>query len=51
VIVLLVLPAFLEVAKGILRSLKEEILLREISRPATAQDDWFMAELLAGARR
>ena len=48
VIVLLVLPAFLDVAKGILSSLKEEILLREISRPATAQDDWFMAELLAG---
>ena len=51
VIVLLVLPAFLEVAKEILSSLKEENPLREISRPSTAQDDWFMTELLAAPRR
>lgn len=49
VIVLLAMSDFLGVAHAILRSLEEQIPLREIPRPADMKDDWFMAELIAEA--
>ena len=44
-IVLLVVPDFVDVARNILASLKQEVPLAEISRPANMSDDWLMAEL------
>lgn len=45
VIVLLVMPDFTDAAEKILDSIKNDVPLREIPRPADAKDDWFMAEL------
>ena len=44
-IVLLVVEDFVDVAHNILDSLKQEVPLAEIPRPADVSDDWLMAEL------
>jgi hypothetical protein len=44
-IVLLVVQDFADVAQKIIESLKREVPLFEIARPADMKDDWFMAEL------
>lgn len=49
VIVLLAMPDFADAARNILDSIKNDVPVREIPRPANAQDDWFMAELSPGA--
>jgi hypothetical protein len=49
IIVLLAMNDFLDTARGILESLKREVPLREVSRPADSSDDWLMAELTAGS--
>ena len=46
IIVLLAAPDFTEVVREILASLKREIPLSEIPRPAEMRDDWLMAELV-----
>ncbi|MBM4261098.1 MAG: DUF4911 domain-containing protein [Deltaproteobacteria bacterium] len=45
VIVLLTMPAYLEVARQIISSLEKEISIRVIPRPAEKTDDWLMLEL------
>jgi hypothetical protein len=45
IIVLLAMPDFVDIARAILESIKKDVPLREISRPADTQDDWLMAEL------
>lgn len=40
---------FLDVARAILDSIGRDIPLREIPRPADAQDDWLMSEWIAEA--
>ena len=45
IIVLLAMRDFVDVARGILESLKRDIPLAEIPRPAYITDDWFMTEL------
>jgi hypothetical protein len=45
VIVLLVVPDYLPVARGIVDSLMREVPLTEISRPHDVSDDWLMTEL------
>jgi len=50
VIVLLAMADFLDVARKILDSIRNEISLREVPRPTDMKDDWFMSELLAGPR-
>lgn len=45
IIVLLAMPDFADAAHGIIGSLKQEIPLAEIPRPADLRDDWFMVEL------
>jgi hypothetical protein len=45
VIVLLVVRDFVDVAGDILDSLKKEVPLAEIPRPADVSDDWLMVEL------
>jgi hypothetical protein len=45
VIVLLVVTDFVDTAHNILDSLKQEVPLAEIPRPADVSDDWLMAEL------
>ena len=45
VLVLLAMPDFVGVARGILASIQRDIPLREIPRPTEAEDDWLMAEL------
>jgi len=45
IIVLLAMHDFLDSARRILDSLKQEIPVVEILRPADMIDDWFMAEL------
>ncbi len=45
VIVLLAMTDFLDVAHAILQSIKNDLPLREISRPADMKDDWLMTEL------
>lgn len=50
VIVLLATEDFLATARKILDSLKTEIPLREIARPADSHDDWLMAELAGNPR-
>ena len=45
VIVLLAVEDFVEVARGILRCLQQEISLSEIAAPADVSDDWLMTEL------
>ena len=47
IIVLLATPDFALVAREILRSLKQEVPLQEISRPADISADWLMMELAA----
>jgi uncharacterized protein DUF4911 len=49
VIVLLAMGDFLDTARKILDSIKSEIPLREIPRPADLIGDWLMAELTADA--
>ncbi|HWX76230.1 MAG TPA: DUF4911 domain-containing protein [Candidatus Acidoferrales bacterium] len=46
VIVLLVVTDFIDTAHNILDSLKQEVPLAEIPRPADVSDDWLMAELV-----
>jgi hypothetical protein len=45
IIVLLAMSDFLDTAHKILDSIKSDVPLREVSRPADMNDDWFMAEL------
>jgi Domain of unknown function (DUF4911) len=47
IIVLLAMTDFLGPAREILESIKTEIALKEIPRPADMKGDWFMAELAA----
>jgi hypothetical protein len=47
VIVLLAMKDFIDTARQILDSLKQDIPLIEIARPTDMADDWFMAELTA----
>lgn len=47
IIVLLAMTDFLDVARKILDSIRNDIPLREIPRPSDMKDDWFMAELIA----
>lgn len=47
IIVLLAMHDFLNAAREILKSVENDIPMREIPRPADMKDDWFMAELLA----
>ena len=47
VVVLLAMEDFIGVARGILESIRRDILVREIPRPAETKDDWFMSELIA----
>jgi uncharacterized protein DUF4911 len=49
IIVLLAVPDFAVVAQRILLSLKQEIPLEEIPRPADMSADWLMTELAAEA--
>ena len=45
IIVLLAMPDFVDAAHAIIDSLKQDIPLAEIPRPADLTDDWFMVEL------
>ena len=45
IIVLLAMTDFVDIAHQIIESLKHEIPLAEIARPADMTDDWFMLEL------
>jgi hypothetical protein len=45
IIVLLAMDDFLDTARTILDSIKNDVRLREIPRPADTSDDWFMAQL------
>jgi len=45
IIVLLAMPDFVDAARAIIDSLKQDIPLAEIPRPADLTDDWFMVEL------
>ncbi len=45
IIVLLAMPDFVDAAHEIIDSLKQDIPLAEIPRPADLSDDWFMVEL------
>ena len=47
IIVLLAMNDFMVTARGILESLKREVPLTEIPRPANSADDWLMAEIRA----
>jgi hypothetical protein len=49
IIVLLVVPDFVDVAQRIMASLKQEVPVTEIPRPTDLTDDWLMAELAAEA--
>ncbi|MGE5220262.1 MAG: DUF4911 domain-containing protein [Chloroflexota bacterium] len=49
VVVLLAMTDFLDVARNILESIKKDVRLREIPRPAEMKDDWFMTELYGEA--
>ena len=49
IIVLLAMDDFLDTALGILESLKRDVPLLEVSRPAELPDDWLMAELAASS--
>jgi hypothetical protein len=53
IIVLLATPDFAAVAREILRSLRCEVPLKEIERPADVSADWLMMELASesGERR
>ena len=45
IIVLLAMPDFVDAARAIIDSLKLDIPVAEIPRPADLTDDWFMVEL------
>ena len=45
IIVLLAMTDFVDTARAIINSLKQDIPLAEIPRPADLTDDWFMVEL------
>jgi hypothetical protein len=45
VIVLLALKDFIDVARAIIESLKQEVPIEEIPRPEDLADDWLMAEI------
>lgn len=45
IIVLLAMPDFFAAAEAIIESLKNDIPLAVIPRPADLSDDWFMVEL------
>jgi hypothetical protein len=45
IIVLLAMSDFVDTARQIIESLKRDIPLAEIPRPADLTDDWFMLEL------
>lgn len=45
IIVLLAMTDFVDTARQIIDSLKQDIPLAEIPRPADLTDDWFMLEL------
>jgi len=45
IIVLLAMSDFIDTAHKIIDSLKQDIPLAEIPRPANLSDDWFMVEL------
>jgi len=45
IIVLLAMSDFVDTARQIIESLKQDIALAEIPRPANLSDDWFMVEL------
>jgi hypothetical protein len=47
IIVLLAMDDFLDTARAILESLKRDVPLIEVPRPAELPDDWLMAELAA----
>jgi hypothetical protein len=47
IIVLLAMDDFLDTARAILESLKRDVPLIEVPRPAELLDDWLMAELAA----
>jgi Domain of unknown function (DUF4911) len=47
IIVLLAMTDFVDTADEIIDSLKRDIPLAKISRPANMADDWFMLELAA----
>lgn len=49
VVVLMVVKDFLSAARAILASLKKEIALREMPRPAEIGDDWLLRELATDA--
>jgi len=54
IIVLLAMPDFIDTAHQIIDSLKRDIPLAEIPRPADLTDDWFMVELaeaMTGAQK
>ncbi len=51
IIVLLAMPDFVDAARAIVNSLKQEIPLAEIPRPADLTDDWFMVELAEAMTR
>jgi hypothetical protein len=46
IIVLLVVQDFIDVARGILQSLHNEVPFTEIPRPLDLSDDWLMMELV-----
>jgi hypothetical protein len=48
IIVVLVVEDFLAVGRALMDSLKSEIELSEIPRPADVGDDWLMKELTEG---
>jgi hypothetical protein len=47
IVVLLAMPDFIDAARAIINSLKQDIPLAEIPRPADLTDDWLMVELAA----
>jgi hypothetical protein len=49
VVVLLAMPEFIDAARAILDSIKNDVPLREIPKPPDAIDDWFMIELSTDA--
>ena len=51
IIVVLAMDDFLQAARQILDSLKRDISIAEIPRPADMGDDWFMAELTEAATK
>ena len=51
IIVLLVMEDFLETARRILDSIRHDVPLIEIRRPADMSDDWLMTELAVESAR